>query len=113
MEQPRDVSVEEREPEKGTDAPVKTELGDLTLSMFQQGQSVRVRVGNTHNSAEMYEQAFDSADEANSALLDAGVLTSAQVPDTAELAGAGLMLSGITAEQLEDAGLKRHGSSTL
>ena len=113
IEQPRDVAVEEREPEAGTDAPVKTELGELRLSMFQQGQSVRVRVGNAHNSAEMYERAFESADEANSALLDAGILTAEQVPEVAELAGTGIVLSGVTAEQLEEAGLKRHGSSTL
>ncbi len=113
IEQPRDVSIEEREPEKGTDEPVKTELKELTLSMFQQGQSVRVRVGNAHNSAEMYEHAFGSADEANAALLDAGVLTVEQVPDATELAGTGVVLGAITAEQLEEAGLKRHGSSTL
>lgn len=113
MEQPKDVAADEREPESGKAAPVKTELGELMLSMFQQGQSVRVRVGNAHNSAEMYEYAFESADEANSALLDAGILTAAQVPDASELAGTGLVLMGVTAEQLEEAGLKRHGSSTL
>ena len=111
--EPADVSIEEREPEEGTDRPVKTELGELTLSMFEQGQSVRVRVGNAHNSAEMYEHAFETADQANSALLDAGILTAEQVPNVMKLAGTGIVLNGITAEQLEEAGLKRHGSSTL
>lgn len=113
MEQPRDVSIDEREPESGKDEPVKTELGEMTLSMFQQGQSVRVRVGNAHNSVEMYEHAFERVDEANSALLDAGILRAEQVPDVAELAGTGVVLTGVTAEQLEQAGLKRHGSSSL
>lgn len=114
LTQPRDVSIEEREPEAGTDnQPVKTELGELTLSMFEQGQSVRVRVGNAHNSSELYEFAYTSADAANNALLDAGILTPEQVPDPAKLAGTGITLNGISVEQLEEAGLKRHGSSTL
>ena len=111
---PKDRSIQEREPEDGTDnQPVKTVLGELTLSMFQQGQAVRVRVGNPHNSSELYEFAYASADEANSALLDAGILSPDQVPDPAQLAGTGITLSGISVQQLEEAGLKRHGSSTL
>ncbi len=81
--------------------------------MFTQGASTRVRVGNAHNASELYEHAFDSPDEANSALLDAGILTAEQVPDTSALAGKGVSLSGITIEQLEAAGLKRHGADTL
>ena len=63
--------------------PVATPLGDLTLSMFPQGSSIRVRVGSATVSSELYEYAFESADEAN------------------------------TAEQLKAAGLKRHSVSTL
>ncbi len=111
---PKDVSIDEIEEQApGSNTAVKTELGELTLSMFGQGQSVRVRVGNAHNSAELYEHVFASADEANTALLDAEVLTPDQVPDPRELAGTGLTLTGITVQQLEAAGLKRHGSSTL
>ena len=46
-------------------------------------------------------------------MLDAGILTSKQVPDPTALAGTSLPLRNITVEQLEAAGLKRHGSSTL
>jgi hypothetical protein len=113
-EVPEDPSIDELEPQEPEhDEPLKTSLGELTLSMFQQGASVRVRVGNAHNSSEMYEHAFASADEANSALLDAGVLTKQQVPDMAQLAGTGITLHGVDVQQLEEAGLKRHGSSTL
>ncbi|MGI4755468.1 MAG: hypothetical protein ACRYGF_01310 [Janthinobacterium lividum] len=92
---------------------VATKLGDLTLSMFQQGSSVRVRVGSATASAELYEHAYESADEANTAMLDAGILTGEQVPDVNTPAGTGIHLTGITAEQLLAAGLKRHGVSTL
>ena len=113
LEMPADISIEEREPEKEDGSPVKTELGELTLSMFEQGQSVRVRVGDAHNSSEMYEFAYETADAANSALLDAGVLRPEQVADIAKPSGIGLVLHGVTVQQLEEAGLKRHGSSTL
>lgn len=95
------------------DGPVETLLGDLTLSMFQQGSSVRVRVGSATASAELYEHAFESADEANTALLDARVLTVEQVPDVTAVAGTGIKLTGVTAEQLMHAGLKRQQVSTL
>ncbi len=91
----------------------KTELADLTLSMFAQGSSTRVRVGNPKNASELYEFSFDSADEANTAMLDAGILSRAQVAEMSEPAGTGIPLSGITVEQLEAAGLKRKGASTL
>ena len=103
---PKDVAAEEVTIDE---EPLKTELGELTLAMFEQGQSVRVRVGNAHNSSEMYEKAFDSADEANAALLDAGIVKKAITPE----AGKSVVLTGLTVEQLEEAGLKRHGTSTL
>lgn len=93
--------------------PVTTKLGELTLSMFQQGSSVRVRVGSATASAELYEYAYESADEANTAMLDAGILAAVQVPDVNVPAGTGIHLTNVTAEQLMAAGLKRHGVSTL
>ena len=92
---------------------LKTELADLTLSMFTQGASTRVRVGNPHNSSELYEYAYESADEANNAMLDGGILTRDQIADMTQPAGTGIPLTGITVEQLEAAGLKRHGASTI
>ena len=93
--------------------PVATMLGELTLSMFQQGSSVRVRVGSATASSELYEHAFESADEANTALLSAGILTADQVPDIDQPAGTGIHIKGVSAEQLLSAGLKRHQISTL
>ena len=114
LAEPKDVAAEEREPEAGTDdEPVKTELGELTLSMFEDRQGVRVRVGNALRLSEMYEMIFETADEANSALLDAGVLTEEQVPDVTQLAGTGIAIHGVTVQQLDEAGLKRMGTSTL
>ena len=112
LSEPRDISAKEVAEEDGSGAPLKTALGEMTLSMFVQGGSVRVRVGNAHNASELYEGVFDSADEANSAMLDAGILTASQVPDVAEPAGTGIALVGITVQQLEEAGLKRHGVQT-
>ena len=94
-------------------APTETHLANLTLSMFPQGSSIRVRVGNPNASSELYEHAFPTADEANSAMLDAGILTPEQVPDINAPAGTHIELTGITVQQLERAGLKRHGASTL
>ncbi len=114
LESPADPSIDEVEEQNGPDgAPLKTALAELTLSMFKQGASTRVRVGNAHNSSELYEFAFASPDEANNAMLDAGILIPEQVPDTTALAGTSIPLHNITVEQLEAAGLKRHGSSTL
>ena len=81
---------------------VRTPLGSLTLSMFEKSQYVRVRVGSAHKAAELYEHAYTSGDEANTALIEAGVLTRDQVPDTLELAGTGIQLNDISAEQLEE-----------
>ena len=92
---------------------VTTPLGKMTLSMFEKGQYVRVRVGSAHNATELYEHAFDSADEANTALLDAGILTGEQVTDPSKVVGTGIVLEGVTAEQLEHAGLKKHLSGSL
>ena len=92
---------------------VRTPLGHMTLSMFEKGQYVRVRVGSLHNATELYEHAYDSADEANTALLEAGILAKDQVPDPSQLVGTGIELTSVTAEQLEEAGLKRHLSSSL
>lgn len=101
------------DPEGSLAGQVRTPLGGMTLSMFEKGQYVRVRVGSAHNATELYEHAYTSADEANTALLEAGILTTDQVPDTSRLAGTGIQLSEVSAEQLEDAGLKRHLSSNL
>jgi hypothetical protein len=65
--------------EFNTETP-EPELADLTLSMFTQASSTRVRVGNSRNASELYEHAFNSVDEANNAMLDNGILTSDQVP---------------------------------
>ena len=110
----RDLSLDERVPEEGLEGgPVETMLGDLTLSIFEQGQSVRVRVGSATAPSELYEFAYESADEANTALLDEGILTADQVPDVSKPAGTGIAISGVSAEQLLRAGLKRHMVSTL
>ena len=54
-----------------------------------------------------------SAEDANTAMLDAGILTPDQVADVTKPVGTGIALTGITVEQLEAAGLKRHGASTI
>lgn len=115
LSEPTDLSAMELAPEdrKHGDPDLKTALADLTLSMFSQGSSVRVRVGNPHNASELYEQVYPSAEEANAAMLDGGILTPRQVPDPLQVAGAGIPLKGITVEQLEASGLKRHGASTI
>ena len=115
LESPADPSIDEVEEQNGPEggAPLKTALAELSLRMFKQGASTRVRVGNAHNSSELYEFAFGSTDEANNAMLDAGILTPEQVPDPSALAGTSIPLNNITVQQLEAAGLKRHGSSTL
>jgi hypothetical protein len=98
--------------EFNTETP-EPELADLTLSMFTQGSSTRVRVGNSRNASELYEHAFNSVDEAINAMLDNGILTSDQVPDPSKPAGTGIPITGVTVEQLEAAGLKRRATSTL
>lgn len=111
---PRDVSALESEPEERVgQPPIETELKNVTLSMFEQGKQVRVRVGNAHNASELYEQIYASADEANTAMLDGNILSKDQVPDPTALAGTGIPLTGVTAEKLAAAGLKRRGGDTL
>jgi hypothetical protein len=111
LEVPRDPSTAELD-EFNSETP-EPELDDLTLSMFTQGSSTRVRVGNARNASELYEYAFDSVDEANTAMLDYGILTPDQVPDLSKPAGTGIPVTGVTVEQLEAAGLKRRATSTL
>ena len=61
LSQPRDLSAVEIAPEDGSDgANLKTALRDVTLSMFIQGESTRVRIGNPHNASELYEQVYAS-----------------------------------------------------
>ena len=111
---PADSSSENRALEDRVEEPMlKTELAELTLSMFTQGASTRVRVGNPHNASELYEFAFESADEANTAMLEAGILRPDQIVDIEHPSGIGIELTGITVEQLEAAGLKRKGTSTI
>ncbi len=95
------------------EGPVATELKDVTLSMFQAGDQIRVRVGSPYNPASSYEGVFESAEEANGALLDAGVLEAEQVPNHAEMLGTGILVSTTTAEKLVEAGLKRHHTATM
>ena len=92
---------------------LKTDLPHLMLSMFASGASIRVRVGNPHAPSELYECVYESADEANMAMLDQGILTKEQIADMAEAAGIGIELPTLTAQQLEAAGLKRHGGGNL
>jgi hypothetical protein len=109
---PRGSPAEADVNEFNTETP-EPELADLTLSMFTQGSSTRVRVGNSRNASELYEHAFNSVDEANNAMLDNGILTSDQVPDPSKPAGTGIPVTGVTVEQLKAAGLKRRAASTL
>ncbi len=98
----------------GTGEPMlKTELPHLTLSMFPSGSSIRVRIGNPHAPSELYECVYESADEANTAMLDGGILQKDQIADMAQPAGVGIELPTLTAQQLESAGLKRHGGGNL
>jgi hypothetical protein len=108
------LSDPRQNPQEEIEDPTReTALADLTLSMFRQGSSIRVRVGNAHNSSEFYESSYDSADAANNAMLDAGILTKDQVSSIFEPTGTGILVSGVTTEQLVRSGLKRHGTSTL
>ena len=104
LTEPRNIGVDEGEVENG---PAETMLGELTLSMFQQGSSVQVRAGNPKSLAEMYEGVYKDATEANTALLDEGILSAEQVPDRDQLLGTGVAVSGVSSEQLLRAGLKQ------
>lgn len=106
LTEPQNIGVDEGEVENG---PAETMLGELTLSMFQQGSSVHVRAGSPGSIAEVYEGIFEDATEANTALLDEGILTGEQVPDRDHLLGTGIPVSGVSSEQLLRAGLKQKG----
>ena len=111
---PRDISASESEPEERVGKPpVVTELPNVTLSMFEQGKQVRIRVGNAHNASELYEQIYPSPEDANTAMLEGNILSTDQVPDLTALAGTSIPLTGITIEKLVAAGLKRRGGDTL
>ncbi len=90
-----------------------TMLGEAVLSMLQQGSSVQVRIGSPTNTSELYEGRYESADEANTAMLDAGILKPDQVSDTNAVAGTGIHLTGLSSQQLQDAGLQRKNNSTM
>ncbi len=98
----------------GTSGPMqKTELPHLRLSMVSSGSSVQARVGNPHALSELYACVYASADEANTAMLACGILRREQIADMDEPAGVGIELPTLTAQQLESAGLKRHGGGNL
>ncbi len=114
LETPGDLATGDRHLEDNlTAGQSDTPLGAVVLSMLQKPTTVQVRVGSPTNSSELYEGVYDSADEANTALLDAGVLTQEQVPDINAVAGAGLKLGQLTSQQLENAGLKRKSNPTI
>lgn len=106
LTEPSNIGVDEGEVENG---PAETKLGELTLSMFQQGSSVRVRVGNPSAVSEVFEGVFEDANEANTALLEEGIVSTAQVQDRDQVLGTGIAISGVTSEQLLRAGLKEKG----
>ncbi len=110
---PHDVSVSESVPEnRSGQPPIETSLPNVTLSMFEHGSEIRVRVGNVHNASELYEQIYSSVEEANTAMIEGDILSADQVPDLGKLAGTGLPLEGITTEKLVNAGLKRRQATT-
>lgn len=114
LETPGDLAIGERNiAEHLTAGKSDTKLGEATLGMFQKGNLVQVRVGSATNSSELYEGTFESADEANTALLDADILKASQVADLSQLAGTGIKISGLSSQQLENAGLKRRVNTTL
>lgn len=106
LTEPANIGVDEGEVENG---PAATMLGELSLSMFQQGSHVHVRAGSRGSIVEVYEGIYEDANEANTALLDEGVLPADQVTDRDKLLGTGVAVSGISSEQLLRAGLKQKG----
>ncbi len=107
------TALEDRVQNGAQEPMLKTELPHLELSMFVSGTSTRVRIGNPHAPSELYECVYESADEANTAMLDNNILGKEQIADMAQPAGTGIKLPTLTAQQLEAAGLKRHGSGNL
>ena len=111
---PRDITAMESEPEERLgQPPIKTELSNVTLSMFEHGTEVRVRVGNAHNASELYEGIYSSAEGANTAMLEGDILSKDQVPALTEVVGTNIPLTGITTEKLVASGLKRRNADTL
>ena len=96
---PRDTSAAGLDINEFNTATPEPELADLTLSMLTQCSSTRLRVGNPRNASEFYEYAFDSVDEANTAMLDDRILTSDQVSDLSKPAGPGISVTGVTVQQ--------------
>ena len=114
LETPSDLSAGERPVQDSlTAGKSNTLLGEVTLAMFQQGSSVHVRVGSPTNSSELYEGTFDSADEANTAMVEANILRSDQIADTTKVVGTGIHISGLSSQQLENAGLQRKVNATM
>ena len=114
IETPLDESSAEADSQNGmSGGPVATELGAATLSMFQQGSRVSVRLGSATNSSELYEGTFEDAAEANAAMLEVGILRPEQVIDSGLLAGTGIKVEGLTAQQLDAANLKRRVNATI
>lgn len=114
LETPGDLAVGDRDiAEHLTAGQSDTKLGEATLGMFQKGNMVQVRVGSATNSSELYEGTFDSADEANTALLEEKILQAAQVTDMTKVAGTGIHIIGLSSQQLERAGLKRKMNPTI
>ncbi len=119
LETPADLAVGDQnivghvDAEHLTAGQSDTPLGQATLGMFQHGTSVQVRIGSPTNSSELYEGLYDSAEDANAAMLDADILKPEQVPDSTKVAGTGLRISGLSSQQLESAGLKRKMNATI
>jgi hypothetical protein len=91
----------------------ETNLTHETLSMFERGGVIYVRIGNARNSSEFFENAFDTIREANEAMLEAGILKADQIDDPEQLAGHETPLSGVSTEQLERAGFKQRRNASL
>lgn len=114
LETPADLSTDDNNiAEELTAGQSDTQLGEVTLGMFQRGSSVQVRLGSATNSSELYEGIFDSADEANTELLAAGILRADQVANVSEIVGTGIHIRGLSSNQLQKAGLKRKVNATL
>jgi len=86
LETPGDLAVGDRGTEDNlTVGRSDTMLGEVTLGMFQRGNSIHVRVGSATNSSELYEGIYESAEEANGAMLRAKILQPAQIANVSEV----------------------------
>lgn len=114
LETPGDLAVGDRGTEDNlTVGRSDTMLGEVTLGMFQRGNSIHVRVGSATNSSELYEGIYESAEEANGAMLRAKILQPAQIANVSEVVGAGIKLGSVSSQQLQHAGLKQKTNATL